>query len=560
MPANDRSKVMIGSLIGPLHGIEAAALDKAASDACKEGLLTGEVLARDHSVPMSSVLDCLARVWGVVPINGSGELENINLKALPPGPLSSIGRDFAMKKKISPLGIRDGILYVAALDPSVLETYDDVAAMTGIEVMPCVAARERIQQEIDRLWPAGRKADSHERFDTVSKETLIFSHSFGDTDQDLLMDSGSAVAEELNSMLRESLSWGSSDIHLEPGESVLCVRYRVDGVLIRVDDRPAALHPQILSRVKLLAGMDISERRLPQDGRFRVKSGDETVDIRVSVMPSGAGERAVMRLLRKNGSQLNLSSLGMPPKLLVELKRMLSRAGGIVIVTGPTGSGKSTTLYGCLKHLNDPGRNIMTIEDPIEYRIPGLGQIQVKPEIGFTFSSGLRSILRQDPDVIMVGEIRDPETAAIASHASMTGHLVLTTLHTKDAASAISRMVSLGVDRETIGGTLCGVVAQRLVRLSCRECGGKVTSVPCASCRGTGYRGRTGIFELIPVNGPVQKLISACGTPEEIRAAAETMGFGTLMEAGMDLVTKKLTTPEEIMRVADLQGEGTGRL
>lgn len=574
----------IGTALGRLHGLDSTLLSHAAGKARKEGLLIGEVLVRDNSVPMASVLENLGLIWGVIPLGESCSNGVSGLRAPEEPVLSCIGRDFAMKRRIAPIGVKDGRLFVAALDPSVPEIFDDISVMTGLEVMPCTATRERILQEIDRLWPASRPlADTGDDFEnsqarqseigtaqspssagkegpgssgTVSNDTIVFSHSANGSDHDILTGSGSPVADDLNSMLREALSWGSSDIHVEPGETATAVRYRVDGVLDKAADRPSEQHLKIISRIKLLAGMDISERRLPQDGRFRVKLGDESVDVRVSVMPSGSGERAVLRLLRKSGSFLNLGSLGMPAVILEEMERMLSRAGGIIIATGPTGSGKTTTLYGCLKKLNNPGRNIMTIEDPIEYRIPGLGQIQVKPEIGFTFSSGLRSILRQDPDVIMVGEIRDSETASIAAHASMTGHLVLTTLHTGDAASAISRLASLGVDRETIGGTLSGVVAQRLVRLVCTDCGGPDNAAGCDSCRGSGYRGRTGIFELIPVRGNVQKLITNGASPDEIRAAAAFMNGHSLFEAGLELVSRGLTTREELNRVVDPYEEG----
>jgi general secretion pathway protein E len=323
------------------------------------------------------------------------------------------------------------------------------------------------------------------------------------------------------------------------------VRFRVDGSLREVVQPNRALHAALISRLKIMAELDIAERRMPQDGRISLRIGTRAVDVRVSTLPGAHGERAVLRLLDKSNSQLNLESIGMQGEVLRQFTQLLAQPHGIVLVTGPTGSGKTTTLYAALQRMDREGSNILTVEDPIEYALPGIGQTQVNPKIELDFAKALRAILRQDPDVIMIGEIRDFETAQIAIQASLTGHLVLATLHTNDAASAVTRLHDMGVEPFLLSASLLGVLAQRLVRTCCRACAGR----GCTACAHTGYAGRTGIFELLVAQDRLRALIHARASEADLRAAALADGMALLRQDGERLVHSGITTREELLRV-----------
>ena len=364
--------------------------------------------------------------------------------------------------------------------------------------------------------------------------------------EDLLESAGDApIIRMLNALLTQAARDGASDIHIEPYERHSSVRFRVDGTLREVVQPNRALHAALISRLKIMADLDISEKRLPQDGRISLRIGTRAVDVRVSTLPSAHGERAVLRLLDKSGGTLSLESVGMQGDALAKLQGLIAQPHGIILVTGPTGSGKTTTLYAALSQLDAHRSNIMTVEDPIEYELPGVGQTQVNSKIDLTFAKALRAILRQDPDVIMIGEIRDFETAQIAIQASLTGHLVLATLHTNDAASAVTRLTDMGVEPFLLSSSLLGVLAQRLVRKVCTTCHGK----GCEACGLTGYQGRTGVFELLVTNDAIRAQIHNRTSEADIRTAALASGMTLMRDDGERLVRSGITSREELLRV-----------
>jgi general secretion pathway protein E len=373
----------------------------------------------------------------------------------------------------------------------------------------------------------------------------------------------------LNALLMEAVKEKASDIHIEPYEKSIDVRFRVDGILNKVLNPPKIIHDALISRIKIIAGLDIAEKRLPQDGRINLLVAGKSIDIRVSIIPTALGERAVLRLLDRKSGVLSLEMLGFNEPTLLAFQQLLSRQNGIILVTGPTGSGKTTTLYASLLKLNTEDRNIITVEDPVEYQLSGIGQMHVNPKIGLTFATGLRSILRQDPDIMMVGEIRDTETAEIAVHASLTGHLVLSTLHTNDAPSAITRLIDMGIEQFLVSSSLIGVLAQRLVRVICPVC--KESYAPserelsylemdappvelyrgrgCDKCLGKGYLGRAGIYELLEITPDIRTMIAERKDAQEIKEAAVKTGLRTLHYDAIEKVTKGITTIEEVLRI-----------
>ncbi|NCY24785.1 MAG: type II secretion system protein GspE [Alphaproteobacteria bacterium] len=403
--------------------------------------------------------------------------------------------------------------------------------------------------------------------ESLSLERIADSVETGDL---LAQEDDAPVIRLINALLMEALRENASDIHIETFERSLIVRLRVDGVLREALRLQPTLAPVLVSRIKVMARLDIAEKRLPQDGRISLRVGGNEMDVRVSTMPAGLGERVVLRLLQKNAGRFDLEQLGLPAEYLEKLHAMIGKPHGIVLITGPTGSGKTTTLYGMLSKLNDRSRNILTIEDPIEYQIEGIGQTQVNTKVDLTFARGLRAILRQDPDVVMVGEIRDVETARIAVQASLTGHLVLSTLHTNSAIGAVTRLLDMGVESFLLSSSLVGLLSQRLVRTLCPACkepytasaaeceflgvGGKKKAPTlhrakgCDACRGTGYKGRMGIYEIISVDDKLRGMIHANEGEQALEAYARQLSPG-IREEGRSKVLQGLTTVEEIMRV-----------
>ncbi|HVO08670.1 MAG TPA: type II secretion system ATPase GspE [Burkholderiaceae bacterium] len=373
--------------------------------------------------------------------------------------------------------------------------------------------------------------------------------------EDLLEAADDApIIRMLNALLTQAAKDGASDIHIEPYERSSSVRFRVDGTLREVVRPNKALHAALISRLKIMAELDIAEKRLPQDGRISLRIGGRAVDVRVSTLPAAHGERAVLRLLDKTDANFSLEGLGMSPALMKRFVHMIEQPHGIVLVTGPTGSGKTTTLYASLARLPTGTTNILTVEDPVEYELPGIGQTQVNPKIDLTFAKALRAFLRQDPDVIMIGEIRDVETAQIAIQASLTGHLVLATVHTNDAPSSVTRLIDMGVEPYLLSSSLLGVLAQRLVRKLCLHCrrrddAGRWHPVGCEQCLQTGYKGRTGVYELMSVDDNLRSLIHNRASEADLFAAAQAQGMRPMREDGQRLVDEGVTSLEEVLRV-----------
>jgi general secretion pathway protein E len=373
--------------------------------------------------------------------------------------------------------------------------------------------------------------------------------------EDLLEAANDApIIRMLNALLTQAAKDGASDIHIEPYERSSAVRFRVDGTLREVVQPNKALHAALISRLKIMAELDIAEKRLPQDGRISLRIGGRAIDVRVSTLPSSYGERAVLRLLDKSESKFTLEGLGMSGDVLTSFDKLIAQPHGIVLVTGPTGSGKTTTLYASLARVDTTTTNVLTVEDPVEYELPGIGQTQVNAKIDLTFAKALRAILRQDPDVIMIGEIRDYETAQIAIQASLTGHLVLATLHTNDAPSAVTRLTDFGVEPYLLSSSLLGVLAQRLVRKLCPNCKsadarGRWHPVGCAMCDHSGYRGRTGVYEMMVADDKVRSLIHSRAAESQLFVAAEAAGLRSMREDGERLVEEGVTSLEEVMRV-----------
>ncbi len=479
---------------------------------------------------------------------------------------------FARRHRCLPVAEEDGRLVVALADPADLGALHDLRVLLGRPLRPVLVPPEAVDQAINRVYERGSDR-AEEIIEELADGGLDSLAQELEEPRDLLDAADEApVIRLVNGILSQAVKDRASDIHIEPYEREIQIRYRIDGVLYPVLTPPKSLHAPITSRIKVMAGLDIAEKRLPQDGRIRIKIAGKDIDIRVSVLPTAFGERVVLRLLDKSSVLLDLEDLGLEGERLELFKRLIHRPHGILLVTGPTGSGKTTTLYAALSRINSRDINIITVEDPIEYQLPGIGQIQVNPKIDLTFAAGLRSILRQDPDVIMVGEIRDAETAEIAIQASLTGHLVFSTLHTNDAAGAMTRLVEMGVEPFLVSSSILAVLAQRLVRVLCTACrepyeppaealaelgirpellGGRPLYRPrgCPRCRHTGYRGRTGIYELLLVDDAVRELIMSGANSVTIKEAARRNGMVTLREDGAAKVLRGLTSPEEVLRV-----------
>jgi type II secretory ATPase GspE/PulE/Tfp pilus assembly ATPase PilB-like protein len=459
-----------------------------------------------------------------------------------PAAVALLAERWARRYGVLPLHLEGGWLVVATSDPHDLDAERAVAFATGHRVRWAEASAVEIAAQMARWYPeAQAKPDSasipvqvqHIGFENASS-------SPGAPD-----DSASAIML-VDQLIAEGIQAGASDIHVEPEEQGIAVRHRVDGMLRQARLLPRSLAPSLVSRVKILSGLDIADRMRPQDGRARVALRGSVVDLRVSTLPASHGEKIVIRVLDGSAGLRSLDSIGFADADLTRIRSLLEQREGLVLVTGPTGSGKTTTLYAALREVQARGVNVVTVEDPIEYRLPGIVQVQVHERAGLTFGAALRSIMRQDPDVILVGEIRDRETAEIAIQASLTGHLVLSTLHTNDAASAVTRLIDIGAASYQIATAVKGVIAQRLVRRLCPSCAGS----GCAECAGTGYRGRRAVAEILVASPEFERRVAASAPPESIAEAARANGCSSLWESGLALVRKGETSIEELRRVA----------
>jgi general secretion pathway protein E len=484
--------------------------------------------------------------------------------------LNGISSRFIREHRIIPLDLKNNILKVVMADPGDAATIDALKVATSAEITAYACEGKALEEYISKFYEQENQNINRIIEDMGEKGVAFLKEEEEDVGHLKDLASEAPIIRLVNMLITRAVEGRASDIHIEPFEDELKVRYRIDGVLHEIETTPKRLQAAIVSRIKIMAKLNIAERRLPQDGRIRLKVDDKEIDLRVSTIPVLHGESVVMRILRKEGIVIDLSVMGFPANTLAIFNQIINKPNGIFLVTGPTGSGKSTTLYGALDKINSPDKKIITVEDPVEYQLKGVNQIQVKPQIGLNFATTLRSIVRQDPDIIMIGEVRDLETAEIAIQSALTGHLVFSTLHTNDAPSAITRLLDMGVENFLLSSTIRGILAQRLVRVICPSCKEKDPSISdsetlklfgidsaaslyrgkgCENCAFTGYYGRSGIFELLVVDDDIQKLILKSADANEIRNVAKRNGMRTLLEDGAEKIKAGVTTLNEVLRV-----------
>jgi type IV pilus assembly protein PilB len=480
--------------------------------------------------------------------------------------LGCIPGELAMRYRVLPLQQTDRTLTVALADPLNLMAIDDLRLLTGFEIKAVAAAPSEVDEAIEHFYMERMFKDI-----SALKTDQIILEEEGEIADLEKMAREALVIKLVNLLIHQAIQERASDIHIEPHEKQLKVRFRIDGQLHDAASPPKSLHPAIVSRIKILAELDIAERRLPQDGRTKVRVGDQQVDLRISTLPTLYGESVVIRLLVRSAGVMALHELGMSNQSLAHFDRLITRPHGIILVTGPTGSGKTTTLYGALNKIYSPTKKIITIEDPVEYELVGANQIEVRTRIGLTFARGLRHIVRQDPDIIMVGEIRDAETADIAINAALTGHLVFSTFHTNDAPGALTRLLEMGIEPYLIASSIIGVLAQRLVGVICHNCKRQIQPLwealrelefaredapqavwrgtGCEACRQTGYHGRTGVFELLAISDSIKDLVLNKASASTIKQRGAQEGMQTLLADGREKVRAGITSIEEVLRV-----------
>lgn len=501
----------------------------------------------------------------IAEFHGAELLAAADIPDSPPN-IDRLGVDYMRSARILPIKNENGVIVLAMADPGNATIIENVELVTGLRVLPVLVRARDLAERFEGIFGGSESGEAGD-----DGEIEFLKDDEEDVEHLRDMASEAPVIRLVNQMLSRAVEQRASDIHVEPYENEMRIRYRIDGVLHDMDAPPRSMTAAVISRIKLMAKLNIAERRLPQDGRIKMRLVGREIDLRVSSLPTLYGESVVMRILDRSSISVDLTKLGMPEDTLASFTYLVTQPHGLLLVTGPTGSGKTTTLYGALDKINSPEKKIITIEDPVEYQLRGVNQIHVRAQIGLTFASGLRSIVRQDPDVIMVGEIRDAETAEIAIQAALTGHLVLATLHTNDAPGAISRLLDMGVEDYLLASSLLGVLAQRLVRNLCVECkqpmaaGGEVVgelgndpsepdptvfeAVGCAECASTGYRGRRGIYELLEIEEELRKKILARASADQLRALAVGQGMRTLREDGWRKVRAGESTVAEVLRV-----------
>ncbi len=564
------SRRELGDVLVDMGALSADTLRNALELQADRGGRLAEILLTMQAVSDTTLAQAQAELYGM-PL-----LLNLNVDKIDPKLVANLTLPWARQHGVLPLEAADGRLSVAITDPLETAGIDDLRALyVGYEIEASIAPKNTVLSAIHTIFDRRAAADQvvddldEESIEDFSPEELNFD------DKDILEEGDEApIIRLVNSVLAQAIKERASDIHIEPYERDICVRFRKDGVLKEIVRAPKRFQASVASRIKIMGNLNIAEKRLPQDGRVRVKIAGRDVDLRLSTVPTSFGERIVLRILDKQSVVLDLESLGFRKENLTMIEDLIERPHGIILVTGPTGSGKTTTLYAALGRINTPDRNILTIEDPVEYQLPGIGQMQVNRKIDFTFARGLRAILRQDPDVILIGEIRDLETAENAVQASLTGHLVFATLHTNDAPSAFTRLTDMGVEPFLSASSVIAVMGQRLVRKLCKHCKQRYTpllselvkigfedpervqhegefykAVGCSECFTSGYRGRMGIHEMMIVNDDVRSLVMQNTASNLIKRAATKAGMKTLREDGAIKVLMGQTTIDEVMRV-----------
>lgn len=554
---------LLGQILQKISSIGDKEIQECLDIQREKGGRIGDILVRTKHIRETDLLKALSTQFQIP------YLQNITEEEIDKKLVSSIPINFLKKHIILPFSRSKNIVKVAISDPLNLTPIDDLKVFLNSDIELFLTESITILNAVNMAYETHKEA-AEQVIEDMGDEALT-------AGLDEPIDIIDAVDEApiiklINSLLFRSVKDRASDIHFEPFERDIVVRFRIDGVLHNIVTLPKRFQPSITSRIKIMASLNIAEKRLPQDGRIGLKIAGKEIDIRVSLIPTSFGERVVLRLLDKSGYLLRLTDIGLSVNMQAVLNRLIRLPHGIVLVTGPTGSGKTTTLYASLTEINSPGKNIITIEDPVEYQIKGIGQVQVNPKIELTFARGLRSILRQDPDVIMIGEVRDHETAEIAIQASLTGHLVFSTLHTNDSAGAVTRLIDMGIEPFLVSSSVVAIIAQRLIRNLCTNCKKEHTpSIPelkelglapsqakgcivylpvgCDKCMQTGYRGRTGIYELLLINDEIRNLILQNINSQIIKAKAVECGMTTLRADGAEKVLAGVTSIEEVLRV-----------
>lgn len=542
----------IGDILVARNKILPAQLEEALAKKTPEQKI-GNVLVEMGFITEQVLVDTISEQTGIPSLDS-------DMFLIDPAVIELLPESKARRHHAVPLFFVDNELTVGMCDPLDLPAIDELTCVTGYPINPVVVGESVIVSALNEYYAVGKSLSS----------------TIGDFHGDAqLIDGESSAVRTVNQIIFQAVKLGASDIHIEPQEHDCQVRYRIDGVLHCILKPERSLMDPIVSRLKILAKLDISEKRLPQDGRFTVTIGDKLIDIRFSTLPTIFGEKVVLRVLDKSSSAIGLHHIGLDDQELMQIHPLLTNPHGLLLVTGPTGSGKTTTLYSMLKHISTPEKNIITVEDPVEYQFAGINQVQVNSKVQLTFSRGLRSILRQDPDVIMVGEIRDEETASIAARAALTGHLVLSTLHTNDAISTVGRLVDMGIKPYLLASSLLGVVAQRLIRKVCDDCVKRVkpsagflnefhlrddqvdtiaVARGCNRCNQTGYRGRTAIFEILVMSDLLRSIIINSSSSVELQQRAEEEGLSSIRESAVRKMIAGISTAEEVRRVAATSG------
>ncbi len=567
-----REKMRLGDVLGKAGALTSDQLMQALQGQKKTGKPRGKVLVTRKLITEEKLLTSLSTQLKIPYL----DLNDVKIQQ---DAVKKVKENVAHKHKLIPIAMKNGVLTIAMSDPLNIFAVDEVAIQSGMDVTVNIAAESDIERAIQEQYGVAASIDAAMKsLGALDKKKEEEKAALETEAAPVVETVDTPVAKLLQMILKQALDDNSSDIHIEPTEDALNIRYRIDGVLFEASRPPKTIESALISRIKVLANMDIAETRSPQDGGFAAKFGSKEIEFRVSSCPTIYGENIVLRILDKSNLRVNLSDTGLMGKNLKKHEELLHKPYGVILVTGPTGSGKTTTLYSSLNVLNSPEKNIKTIEDPVEYRLEGIRQTQVNPKANITFATGLRSLMRQDPDIIMVGEIRDTETSEIAVQAALTGHLVLTTLHTNDAAGALSRLSDLGIEPFLMASSVVGVLAQRLVRTICPDCkvqhdatekelkilfpNGNSQPVKlyhgqgCKACKKSGYRGRVGLFEILVITDKIRELILKKAAPMTIRdVARETQGLTTLREDGVAKVLAGYTTTDELARVTFAESE-----
>ncbi|MBC2579945.1 GspE/PulE family protein [Clostridium sp. DJ247] len=547
-------KKRLGEILIDAEVITEDVLQKALILQKETGEKLGEVLVSKGFTTNEQIVNAIKQQLGIPLVN----LDAINVRQ---DVIDILPVSIAKKHEAIPIDIMNGFLLVAMSDPLNYFAIEDIKIATGYNVKTAIALRNSLLDNIEKYYGKSRAQEAAQSY------TKSFSSRRVEREEEIVDEAAAPIIKFLNTIIENAMMYSASDIHIEPDEKEMRVRFRVDGVLREIMRTEIDMLSPVISRIKIMANLNIAENRVPQDGRINFRSKQKVIDIRVSTVPTILGEKIVMRLLDKSNFSMDLGKIGLENSELVKLTKMISNPYGIILVSGPTGSGKTSTLYSILNILNDVSKNIITIEDPVEYNLKGVNQMQVNTKIEFDFASGLRSILRQDPDIILVGEIRDNETAEISVRSALTGHMVLSTIHTNSSVGTITRLIDMGIKPFLISSTLAGVVAQRLVRKICPNCGeeyisderetrllGLDTPVKlrrgkgCSLCNETGYKGRIGIFEILEIDRDIKNLIDRNCTESELEKLAVEKGMSTLRQSCIHKVLNGITTVEEMLR------------